>query len=564
MAQYLHGEYANDNDEARMLQGRPATTGDDYPLNMTSLFRYAARTFPDNTVTYRDFEGTWHRSSYREEFTRIARMAHALTRIGVEPGDTVGVLDWNSQRHLELYFAVPALAATMLQLNLRLATEDLGYVIDHSEATWVCVDESLLPMAEAHRDQAKIKGWIVMSDRPSNEIETSLPNVAFLEDLMNDESEEDIFERIDEKTAAYAGYTTGTTGRPKGILYSHRAMYLHSLGVVSSMTMTYNSTVMLVTPMFHVMCWGFPQAAVAAGARIVLPGRWQAQDIAVLGDALAREAVTVTNAAPSILTPLLEYFRSLPEPPRLDGLSIICGASEPPLSLMRGFKEVVGADVVHAYGASETSPLVSTNRELPPALQQLGEDEAWDVKRSQGLPMLGAEVKIVDLEGRPQPHDGESAGELLVRGPWITTSYVNRPDTQDCFDDGWWRSGDVGVIDARGYIKLTDRLKDVIKSGGEWISSIDMENTIVDHPDIAEAAVIGVPDETWDERPVAYVVPRPGTNVTEASVYDLLGARFAKWQLPEQVIIANELPRTSVGKLNKRQMRADFAAGKEN
>mgnify|MGYP001941998910 FL=1 len=178
--------------------------------------------------------------------------------------------------------------------------------------------------------------------------------------------------------------------------------------------------------------------------------------------------------------------------------------------------------------------------------------------------MLGAEVKIVDLEGRPQPHDGESAGELLVRGPWITTSYVNRPDTQDCFDDGWWRSGDVGVIDARGYIKLTDRLKDVIKSGGEWISSIDMENTIVDHPDIAEAAVIGVPDETWDERPVAYVVPRPGTNVTEASVYDLLGARFAKWQLPEQVIIANELPRTSVGKLNKRQMRADFAAGKEN
>ncbi|WP_030015451.1 long-chain-fatty-acid--CoA ligase [Curtobacterium sp. S6] len=542
-----------------MLHGRSATTGDDYPLNMISLFRYSAQTFPENTITHRDLDGTWHRSTYSEEFGRIGQMAHALTEIGIGPGDTVGVLDWNSRRHLELYFAVPGLAATMLQLNLRLAAEDLGYVIDHSEADWICVDESLLPIAEKHRDAERVKGWIVMSDHPSGEVETSLPNVVYLEDIMGKHPGDYPFEWVEETSAAYAGYTTGTTGRPKGILYSHRAMYLHSLATIASMRIGYNSTVMLLTPMFHVMCWGFPQSAVSAGARIVLPGRWQAKDVAVLGDALAAESVTVTNAAPSILTPLLDYYRSLPEPPDLTGLSIICGASEPALSMMRGFKEVTGADVVHAYGASETSPLVSTNRDLPPALHDLSEDEAWDIKRSQGIPMLGAEVKIVDLDGREQPHDGESAGELLVRGPWITTSYVNRPDTEDSFSDGWWRSGDAGVIDRRGYIKLTDRLKDVIKSGGEWISSIDMENTILDHPDVGEAAVIGVPDETWEERPVAYVVPRDGASVTEQSIYDLLATRFAKWQLPDQVIISEGLPRTSVGKLNKRKMRAEFA-----
>lgn len=543
-----------------MLHGLPATTGDDYPLNMMSLLRFSAETLPQNEIVYRDLNGTWSRSTYREEFARVGRMAGALSRLGVSPGDMVGVLDWNSRRHFELYFSVPGLAATMLQLNLRLAAEDLGYVIEHSGASWICVDESLLPVAEAHRDAPGIKGWIVMTDRPSHEIVTSLPNPVFLEDLMEEEPEDYPFEWVDEKTAAYAGYTTGTTGRPKGILYSHRAMYLHSQAVIASQGVNYNSTIMLVTPMFHVMCWGFPQAAVAAGASVVLPGRWQAQDIAVLGRALADEHVTLTNAAPSILTPLLEYFRSLPEPPDLSDLSIVCGASEPPLSLMQGLKEVVGCDVVHAYGASETSPLATTNGALPPALSDLSLEEKWDIKRHQGLSLLGVEIKVVDLDGRTQPHDGESAGELLIRGPWITTSYYNRPDSGDSFDDGWWRSGDAGVIDEFGYLKLTDRLKDVIKSGGEWISSIDMENSILDNPKVAEAAVIGVPDPKWQERPVAYVVPKEGETITEDGIRGLLAQRFASWQLPEKIIVSESLPRTSVGKLNKRQMRADYSA----
>ncbi|WP_243155723.1 long-chain-fatty-acid--CoA ligase [Kocuria sp. TGY1127_2] len=559
------GNDAHDNsDEDPMLEGLPATTGDNYPLNMISLLRYAATTFPQNEVVYRDLNGSWNRTNYRREFARVGKMAGALSRVGIGPGDMVGVLDWNSQRHFELYFAVPGLAATMLQLNLRLASEDLGYVIEHSGASWVCVDESLLPVAEAHRDAPGIKGWIVMSDRPSDQVETTLPNPVFLEDLMRDEPEDYPFEWIAEQTAAYAGYTTGTTGRPKGILYSHRSMYLHSLAVVSSQAVDYNATIMLVTPMFHVMCWGFPQAAVAAAAKVVLPGRWQAQDIAVLAQALSDEHVTLANGAPSILTPMLEYYRSLPEPPDLTGLSIVCGASEPPLSLMQGFKELTGGEIIHAYGASETSPLVTTNGDLPPALSDLSDEDGWDIRRYQGVPMLGVEIKIEALDGQPQPHDGESAGELLIRGPWIATSYYNRPDSADNFEDGWWRSGDVGVINENGYLKLTDRLKDVIKSGGEWISSIDMENSILDNPRVAEAAVIGVPDPKWQERPVAYVVPKEGQTVTEDSVIDLLSQRFAKWQLPEKVIVSSQLPRTSVGKLNKRQMRADYTSNQAN
>ncbi|WP_443095284.1 long-chain-fatty-acid--CoA ligase [Rothia koreensis] len=547
-----------------MLEGLRATTGDDYPLNMTSLLRHAATTFPDNEIVYRDLDGSWNRTNYREEFARVSKMAGALSRLGVGAGDMVGVLDWNSRRHLELYFAVPGLAATMLQLNLRLASEDLGYVIEHSQASWVCVDESLLPVAEAHRDAPGVKGWIVLSDKPSDQIETTLPNVVFLEELMKDEPEEYPFEWVEEKTAAYAGYTTGTTGRPKGILYSHRAMYLHSMTVISSEKLNYNETVMLVTPMFHVMCWGFPQAAVGAAARIVLPGRWQAQDIGVLAEALAEEHVTLANGAPSILTPMLEYYRSLPTPPDLTGLRIVCGASEPPLSLMQGFKELTGGEIIHAYGASETSPMATTNGDFPHTLPEMSEEEAWDLKRYQGLPMLGVDIKVADLDGNPQPHDGESAGELLIRGPWVATSYYNRPDSADSFEDGWWRSGDAGVICKNGYLKLTDRLKDVIKSGGEWISSIDMENAILDNPRVAEAAVIGVPDPKWEERPVAYVVPKEGQEVTEDSVMDLLAQRFAKWQLPEKIIVSAELPRTSVGKLNKRQMREDYTSEQSN
>lgn len=546
-----------------MLKGMQATTGEDYPLNITTLIRHAARNFPDREVVHRTNDGTWHRSTYREEWRRLARMAHVLSSLGIGPGDVVGVMDWNSRRHFELYFAVPGLAAVMLQLNLRLAAQDLRYVIDHSGASWICVDESLLPIAEQHADAENVRGWIILSDRPGSQVSTTLPRAVFLEDLMadlDDSADQYPWELIDEHSAAYAGYTTGTTGRPKGIFYSHRAMYLHSLALISALQVGPEDCVMPVTPMFHVMSWGFPQASVAAGAKVVLPGRYGLDELDFLADAMVQEEVTVANGAPAIFGPVLEHIRGLDQAPDLSRVRLVCGATEPPLAMMKGYKELTGADVVHAYGASETSPVVTYNYRLKPGMEQLDEEQRWDIKRCQGVPVLGLEIKIADLEGDELPADGATSGELLVRGPWVTVDYHDRPDAAESFRDGWWHSGDVGVMRPDGYLKLTDRLKDVIKSGGEWISSIDLENAILDNARVAEAAVIGVPHPRWQERPVAYVVARPGAELTEEIVLQTLRGRFADWQLPDRVILVEELPKTSVGKLNKKLMREQFAA----
>ncbi|WP_129658970.1 long-chain-fatty-acid--CoA ligase [Rothia uropygialis] len=533
---------------------------DNYQLNVTTMLRHAARTFPETEVVYKGADGTWERSNYATEIKRVSRMAHALAEAGVQAGDVVGVMDWNSRRHMELYFALPGLAATHLQLNLKLSREDLTYVVKHSGAQWVVVDESLLPIAEGIQGAEDVRGWIILSDRRGPEISTNLPNPIYLEDLMSSQPEEYAWEEVEETTAAYAGYTTGTTGRPKGIFYSHRAVCLHAWALHTSLSFTHRDCLMPVTPMFHVMTWGFLHAAVLAGSKLVMPGQYAATDVEDLAEALVLEEVTISNGSPAIWTPILEYFRNRPETVDLEGLRVVVAGSEPALALMKGFQETANADIVHGYGASETSPIVAINWMRKRSLEGLSGDEWWDLKRSQGLPSAGTDIKIVALDGTELPHDGESAGEVYYKGPFITQEYFNRPESADSFADGWWRSGDVGVIDANGYLKLTDRLKDVIKSGGEWISSIDMENAILDNPRIAEAAVIGVPDEKWDERPVAYVVPRAGESVEADDVRSTLLARFAKWQLPDKVLVVDELPRTSVGKLNKKKLRADYTS----
>ncbi|MGO0603920.1 long-chain-fatty-acid--CoA ligase [Brevibacterium linens] len=540
-----------------MLTGIPSTLGDSYQLNTTSLIRHAATVFGDAEVVYRRSDGSWGRSNYADEFKRMAQLAQGLADLGVGAGSTVGVLDWNSRRHLELYFAVPGVAATMLQLNLRLAPEDLAYVVSHSKSDWIFVDESLLPVAESLAPKLDVEGWVVMTDKPIAEIETSLNNVVSYEDLIADKPETFDWPVVDEKTAAYAGYTTGTTGRPKGVYYSHRSIYLHTMGGLAALHAGFDDCVMPITPMFHVLSWGFPQNAVAAGAKLVLPGKFAAEEFGAIAQAFVEEKVTLANGAPAIFGPMLQMMKKMPQAPDLAGVRLVSGSSEPPLSMMRGFKEVTGADVIHGYGATETTPLASTNWKIRPGLD-LDEEEKWDLKRSQGLPIIGVEMKTVDPEGNELPRDGKSMGELLMRGPWITESYYQLPDNADRFLDGWWRSGDVGTIDEYGYLKITDRLKDVIKSGGEWISSIDMENAILDNPDVSEAAVIGVPDEKWDERPIAYVVANPGAEVTRDAIVETLSARFAKWQMPDEVRVVEEMPRTSVGKLDKKLLRKDW------
>ncbi|MBC2640188.1 MULTISPECIES: long-chain-fatty-acid--CoA ligase [unclassified Rhodococcus (in: high G+C Gram-positive bacteria)] len=544
-----------------IVQGLPSTHGDHYQLNTTTLIRHSARTYPEQEIVYRTADGGWDRYTYADAYVRIIRSANALRSIGIGPADVVGILDWNSKRHFELYWAIPGLAAAMLQMNLRLAPEDLGYVTGHSDASVVLVDESLLPVAEALAPHAPgVKTWIVMTDKPLSEIVTTLRGVVHWEDLLATADATIDWPVIDETSTYSACYTTGTTGRPKGIYYSHRGIYLHTLAQAAGLGMRSDDAVMLITPMFHGQSWGLPQAAVYSAAKVILPGRYVAQDTSVLVDAMITEQVTVANGAPAIFQPMMDYIKTLDVAPDFSRARLLSGATEPALSLMRDFYEITGGDIIHAYGATETTPLVAINGPLKPSLRgRITDEQKWDLKRPQGMPVNGIDIRIVDAEGNDLPHDGTSQGEVLLRGPWIIERYHKLDDDVDKFSGGYWRSGDVGRIDTNGYLKLTDRLKDVVKSGGEWISSIDMENALVGHPKIKEAAVVGVPHPKWQERPLALVVTVDGTELDLTEIHGVLDGTFAKWQFPDTVLFVDALPRTSVGKLDKKVLRSRHA-----
>ncbi|MFW0783351.1 long-chain-fatty-acid--CoA ligase [Gordonia sp. CPCC 206044] len=545
---------------SQIVQGLPSTHGDRYQLNTTTIIRHAARTYPEREIVYRAANGEWERYSYADAYDRVGRAAGALRAIGVGPADVVGVLDWNSKRHFELYWAIPGVAAAMLQMNLRLGTEDLGYVVAHSRASVILVDETLIPVAEALAPNVSDDiTWVIMTDRPLSAIATTLPDVRHWEDLVAAAQPVTQWPVIDENSTYSACYTTGTTGRPKGVYYSHRGIVLHTMMQVGQLGMNSDDAVMPITPMFHAQTWGLVQSAIYSNAKLVLPGRYSAEDTAMLVDAMIDEQVTVANGAPAIFAPMMDYIKTLAAPPDFSRARLLSGASEPPLSLMRDFDELTGADIIHAYGATETTPMVTINGALKPSLRaSFSEDQKWDLKRSQGLPITGIDIRVVDAEDNDVPRDGVSQGEVLLRGPWITERYHDLDDDADKFVDGYWRSGDVGRIDEHGYLKLTDRIKDVVKSGGEWISSIDMENALVAHPKIREVAVIGVTHPKWQERPVALVVTVDGSHLPLDDVTAVLTGKFAKWQLPDTVLFLDELPRTSVGKLDKKRMRTEY------
>lgn len=543
----------------RLVNGCPSTMGDDVPLNTTTLIRHAARTYGEQQIVYRT-DGRWARYTYRECYERVGRAADALRSLGVGPGDRVGVLDWNSRRYFELYYAIPGLAAVLLQLNLRLSADELSYIINHSQATHICVDESMLALAEALAPHVPgIKAWIVMTDRPLAEIQSALRPLHHYEDALAAAVPIADWPMIEERSAYAACYTSGTTGRSKGIFYSHRSIYLHSLNLTAMFGMTMDDCTMLVTPMFHAQGWGLPQAATLMANKIVLPGRFTVDDAKMLIDAMIAEGVTIASGVPSILSPILSYIRTLPVKPRFDRLRLLCGGSEAPLALLIGWHELTGAEIVHAYGGTETSPLLTVNRLKSTLRGRLTTEEEWNVRRSQGLPGVGVDVRILADDGRELPHDGRSVGEICARGPWIASSYHCLPEAADRFIDGYWRSGDLGCIDAQGYLKLTDRLKDVIKSGGEWISSIDMENALVGHAAVREAVVVGVPHPRWQERPLALVVLEPGRQATPEELIAHLAETFERWQLPDRVLLVDSIPKTSVGKLNKKAIRAEHA-----
>lgn len=541
----------------RMVKGCPSTSMNDYQLNTTTLIRHAVRNFPNQEILYRQ-NNQIHRYTYKDAFTRMSKIANFLeNQLGVKPGDKIGVLDWNSQRHFELYFAIPGTGATLLQMNLRISPDDLSYVTNHSEAKYIFVDETLLSLAEEIAPHLEtVEGFIVMSDKPMSDIKTTLTPIYHYENIIKEESADYDWPMIEETTAYSACYTSGTTGRPKGVYYSHRHIYLHTMGAAAQLGVSSHDCLLVIVPMFHAQSWGLVQVATMMGARMIFPGRYVAEDTSILVDLMGTENVTIGAGSPAIFLPMLHYIRTLDQKPDLSKARFLSGATEPPVSMMKGFKELTGAEIIHAYGATETTPLIAINYQLNPYLNnKLTEEEKWDLRRKQGMPLSGVDFKLCDPNtGEEVPFDGKTVGEVCVRGPWITGAYYNAPETENGFADGYWRSGDVGTIDENGYLKIVDRIKDVIKSGGEWISSIDMENILMGHPEVLEAAVVGVPHPKWQERPLALVVTKDGKKIPREEFDHLLYERFSKWQLPEEILLVEEVPKTSVGKFNKKEI----------
>jgi fatty-acyl-CoA synthase len=494
----------------------------------------------------------------------MKRLASGLEGLGVKPGDRVEVLAWNSHENYEIYFGLPGMGAVMLLLNLRLTPQDLSYVIEHSGASYIIVDETLLPIAHAVAPLCKnIKAFVIitMAGKKLADVQTSLENTYSYEELIDGGSPDYEWPWIEETSAYGACYTTGTTGKPKGVYYSHRNVYLHSCSIGTNSEITMRDTYCQIVPMFHALGWGLSQAATMVGARLAFPGMYTLDKLEALCKFIVDQKVTSSAGAPAIFMPLLEYIRSIDQKPDLTGARFLSGASEPPVAMMKGFMELTGAEIIHAYGATETTPLVTVNRIMPWLEDQIDEDQKWNLKKKQGFVVVGLDLKVVDASGNEVAHDGKTPGEVLIRGPWIAGKYHNAPGSEAQFtDDGYWRSGDVGTMDENGYLKITDRVKDVIKSGGEWISSVDMENEIVSYPHVLEAMVIGVDHPKWEERPLALVVLRKESKdkVTADDIREHLAKTFAKWQLPDEVLFVDEVPKTSVGKLDKKAARQNY------
>ena len=545
-----------------IVKGFPATSQDHYQLNVTNILRQAAGSFGSQEIASRKLDGSMLRYTYKEAYDRIQRLGNALEGLGVKTGDRIGVLAWNTYENYEIYFGVPGTGAVMLLLNLRLTPQDLSYVINHSGASLIIVDETLLRLVEAVAPSCpELKGYIILTSKKIGDVQTNLAPVYSYEELISQASPDYDWLNLDERSAYAACYTTGTTGKPKGVYYSHRNVYLHSCAIAMAAEMSLQDSCLQIVPMFHALGWGMCQAATMAGCRIVMSGMYTLDTLNVLAELFVKEKINVSAGAPAIFGPFLEYIRGLDQKPNLSGVRLLSGATEPPVSLMQGFHELTGAEIIHAYGATETTPLVTINRIKPWLADKLSPEEKWDLKRKQGYCVVGLDVKVVDPEGSQVPADGQSVGEILIRGPWITGRYHDAPGTETQFsEDGYWRSGDAGTIDGEGYIKITDRVKDVIKSGGEWISSVDLENEIVSHPAVLEAAVVGVAHPKWQERPLALVVLREEfkERVSADDIRAHIAGHFAKWQLPDEVLFLDSIPKTSVGKINKKVIRQEY------
>jgi fatty-acyl-CoA synthase len=533
----------------------------DCPLVIPDILRRAARLYADKPIVGRLEDGTIERSTYGALYGRVVRLMNVLRELGVRPGDRVATFAWNSLRHLELYFAVPSLGAVLHTVNIRLHRDQLRFIFNHAADRVVFLDRSLGGiLAALQRDLPTVEAYVLMDDRGLEPPELPAPALDY-EELMAAASTVEAFPRFDENTAAGLCYTSGTTGDPKGALYSHRSTYLHAMGgcMADTSAISEREIVLPVVPMFHVNAWGLPYSCALVGATQVFPGS-QVLD-APLADLLERERVTLTAGISVVYNRLYHFLKENPRDlSRLH--TIFVGGAAMPRTLAESFERDHGINVVQGWGMTETSPVGSFSR-LRSSMASWTPEERMRVRLKAGTPVITFDVRIVDEAGSDLPWDGRQVGELLVRGPWVASAYYNNPGASAAFTaDGWFRTGDMASIDSHGYIQITDRKKDLIKRKGEWISSVDMENAVLAHPGILEAAVVGRPDEACDELPVVFVVRRepPAPAVDAEAVIELLSTHFARWQLPrpEDVRFVATLPRTSVGKLDKKVIRQQY------
>lgn len=526
---------------------------DDFPLLMSTLYDHAVWIHPDQEIVSVEADRSVARSTFASTDVRVRRLASAFNSLGLEVGDAVGTFAWNNQRHHEIYWATANTGRICHTVNLRLFADQIVYIVNHAQDKAMFVDPDLVPLIAPLADKLEsVETWVVMGDQASD----ALPGSIAYEDLIADQPEHGRWPLLDERSPLMLCYSSGTTGNPKGVAYTQRSTYVHTIANLANISIEPTDNVLPVVPMFHASAWGYPFQAVTKGAKLTYPG----PDLSPEGlvKLFVDEKVTFSAGVPTVWMGIKQYLEANPEVDTSSIRAFLCGGSAVPRAMIEWYWTERDIRVVQGWGMTETNPIASTAI-LKPHMEDWDLSDQLDRLETAGIPLAGLEVKIVDEDGEVLPNDGKAFGELLIRGPWIAAEYFKDDRTAESFVDGWLKTGDVCKITPEGYIRITDRAKDVIKSGGEWISSLDLENELMAHPDVAEATVVGLKHVKWQERPAAFVVRAEGSDIGEEELIEFLEPRVAKWWLPDKIVFIDEIPKTGTGKFDKKVVRDQYS-----